>query len=362
MPIVGFDAQATQGRQSGLGVYTRHLLAAIKHKIKAPMALAPFFDPMAPGQDLKTLDRLRWENRTLPKLVKRHRVDLLHVPAFSPAFLKPCPLVVTVHDLAGLRFSNQMGIASYFYWRYWLPYTIRQADKLIAISEHTKKDLVSCLGIRERKISVVYSSGHEGFTDQISRETIAGLMQQLKIRDKYFISVGTLEPRKNLSRIVAAFLLFSKTHPGYQLVMVGSSAFAHGKYAQRLSREHADGSDRIVVTGFLDHEQLNALYCGAQGLLFPSLYEGFGIPILEAMASGCPVLTSNITSMPEVAGDAGLLVSPVDVLQIAQGMTRLAEDTPLWQDLRLRGKEQIKKFSWDRTAEGTLNVYESLIK
>jgi len=361
MPLIGFDAQATQGRQSGLGVYTRNLLAALKAKIKAPFELRPFSRSLASDTDLSTLERLWWENGTLPALIKQDKIDLLHAPAFSPPFRKPCPLVVTVHDLAGLRFPNQMGAASYFYWKHWLPFTIRQADKIIAISEHTKKDLMSCLGIGESKITVVYSSGHEGFSDQIPEAHRAGLMKRLKLRNKYFICVGTLEPRKNLIRIVEAFLSFYKMHPDYQLVMVGSTTFAHGKYAKILFGKHVDDPDIIRTTGFLAHEDLNALYCGAQALIFPSLYEGFGIPILEAMASGCPVLTSNITSMPEVAGNAGLLVNPTDVNEIAQGMARLAKDASLRQELRACGKEHIKKFSWEQTAENTLNVYAGLI-
>ena len=361
MPLIGFDAQATQGRRSGLGVYTSNLLNALKKEIAEPFQLRVYAEKLAPEKNVNTLQRLGWENWTLPGLVRRDKVDILHVPAFAPAFLKPCRLVVTVHDIAGRLFKNQIGRSSAFYWGTWLPFVVKQADRIIADSQHTQQDLLRHLKVREEKITVVYPSGHEGFTTGILKETLATVKRNLNICGNYFLFVGTLEPRKNLNRILNAFKIFSVLHPDYQLVLVGSQKFGHGKYTQALEREHALGSSSVLATGFVDHETLNALYCGARGLLFPSLYEGFGIPILEAMASGCPVLTSNTTSTPEVAGDAGILVDPFSVDEIAREMTRLAENASLCSGLKEKGLVQIKKFSWKKTARGVLAVYESLL-
>ena len=363
MPVIGFDAQATQGRQSGLGVYTTHLLNALKVELRPPFELRAYQNPVPSELGVSTLRRLMWENWTLPRLVRQDKVDLLHVPAFSPAFCGVCKyLVVTVHDIAGMLFPNQIGRASAFYWGWWLPHVVRRADRILADSHHTRKDLLEHLRVPESKITVVYPSGHEGFRADIPKEKIEAVQKKYGIGGRYFLFVGTLEPRKNLPRVLDAFKVFLEGHLEYQLVLVGSQAFAHGKYAEQLSRDHDVASASVLAPGFMDHESLNALYCGAQGLIFPSLYEGFGIPILEAMASGCPVLTSKVTSTPEVAGDAGLLVDPYCVDEITRGMTQLAEDSAPRRKLVDRGFAQIKKFSWKFTADGVIEAYKSLLR
>jgi glycosyltransferase involved in cell wall biosynthesis len=361
MPIIGFDAQATQGPQSGLGVFTNNLLSEVRLEISAPLSLRIYSSDVPRGRAISTAQRLKWENWTLPRLAKKDRVDVLHVPAFAPAFRKPCPLIVTVHDIAGMLFKNQIGKLSAFYWGQWLPFVVKQADRIIADSLHTRKDLVQHLGVKSEKIRVIYPSGHENFSSVISPARIVEIKKSFGIKDRYFIFVGTMEPRKNLGRILEAFKLFQNSRPEFQLVLVGSKAFAHGKYSGSLAREHALDSGSVIAPGFLEHNELNALYCGAHGLLFPSLYEGFGIPILEAMASGCPVLTSNITSTPEVAWDAAILVDPYSVEAIAQSMVDLADKDSLRNDLRQKGFEQIKRFSWKKTALEVINVYKELL-
>ncbi|MFH0985291.1 MAG: glycosyltransferase family 1 protein, partial [Candidatus Omnitrophota bacterium] len=190
---------------------------------------------------------------------------------------------------------------------------------------------------------------------------IDAVKRAVGIAGRYFLFVGTMEPRKNLARILEAFKSVSGALPEHQLVLVGSKQFAHGKYSEILGRDHALADGRIVAPGYLDHESLNALYCGADALIFPSLYEGFGIPILEAMASGCPVLTAAATSTPEVAGKAAVFVDPRDTSAIAAGMKCLALDETLRSELRLKGFERIKKFSWQKTARETIEVYKELL-
>ncbi len=361
MSTIGFDAQATQGTRSGLGVFTSRLLEFLRPEVQEPLKLNVYFKRLEEGQRFNTLDRLRWENWSLPRLAKRDRIDLLHVPAFAPPLRKPCRLVVTVHDIAGKLFPNQMGRLSAFYWGNWLPFTIQKADCLMVDSYHTKDDLVRHLKISEKKIRVVYPSGHENFSAAISGTAIAEVQRRFGIVGDYFLFVGTLEPRKNLARILEAFKRLRAEYAGLQMVIVGSKEFAHGKYAEILVEKYGLDSGAVRAPGFLSHSDLNALYCGALALLFPSLYEGFGIPILEAMASGCPVLTSTTTSTPEVAGEAGLLVDPYSVDEILTGMKNLAGSGSLREDLKQKGFNQIKKFSWKKTAQETLNTYKGLI-
>ena len=359
--LIGFDAQATRGRQSGLGFYTRNLLRELEQIIAEPLRLKPYREELPAEKDFSTFDRLRWANWTLPGLAKRDKVDLLHVPAFAPPVFKPCPMVVTVPDIAGMLFPNQIGRPSALYWGKWLPFTFKKADRLIAISEHTKQDLVTHLGIKAEKIRVIYLSGHENFSSSVSSEKVREAVSRIGIIGRYFLFVGTMEPRKNLGRILDAFKLVRSEIPDIQLVLVGSKQFAHGQYAEQLAKEHDLESSSVIAPGFLAQEDLNALYCGALGLLFPSLYEGFGIPILEAMASGCPVLTSSITSTPEVAGDAGILVDPYKIEEIARGIRDLAKDDVLCAQLRQQGFNQIKKFSWQKTARKTLEIYKEFL-
>ena len=356
---IGIDVQASRGSKTGLGVYTDHLVRALgnfsdRHQF--------FYYTASDAAPWNTLRRIYWENIELPNLAKKDRVEILHVPAFSPPLVKFSKLVVTVHDLIGKLFPNQMGLPSRWYWGRWLPFTVRRADRIIADSENTKRDLMRHLGVAEQKIRVIYPSGHEGFSSQVNGTALDTLKKTLSIREKYFLCVGTIEPRKNLLRVLRAYARFlkKKRDSFYQLIVVGSKEFAHGKAFLQVIREASKDQDAVVFTGYLDHDDLNRLYCGAEAFLFPSLYEGFGIPILEAMASGVPVLASNRSSLPEVGGDAVYPVNPASIEEIAEGMARLAEDGALRRQLIDRGFQQIKNFSWDKTAREVVQVYESL--
>jgi len=361
---IAIDTQALAGGRSGLYVFTQNFVEALKSK-RHPDLEYTFYQPAVTGDgDLSTLDRLFWENFKLPKLIKNGKEDLLHVPAFSAPFLKPKRMVVTVHDIIGKLFPNQMGGASTFYWGKWLPFTVKKADLIIADSEHTKLDLMEHVGVSEDKIRIVYPSGHEAFTQEINESTQLDVQRKLGIRGPYFLFVGTIEPRKNLSRVLEAFASFVKESSQYaehQLVVVGSKAFAHGKFLESLLKNAKINQNSVLFTDYISHEELNALYCGARGLLFPSLYEGFGMPILEAMASGCPVVTSRQTSTPEVAGDAAILVDAYKSEQIKDALKTLTDNEGVRTDLIHKGFERIQHFSWDKTAEQTIQVYKELL-
>ena len=355
---------ASEKKGSGLSVFTRNLISSLRSVAPAEFEFEVMTSALAEGRKITTLNRLFWENVTLPARVLKASVKLLHVPAFAPSLIKVSKLVVTVHDLIGMLFPNQMGMPSAIYWGKWLPSMAKKADIIIADSFQTKMDLVTKLRIAEKKIRVIYLSGHEEFKSGISTSQISEVRQNLGITERYFLFVGSLEPRKNLERVLEAFSRLSKEssqNNDYQFVIVGSKAFAHGKYFQDMLKKLLLDSNRIIATDYIDQESLNSLYCGALGLIFPSLYEGFGMPILEAMGAGCPVLTSNLTSTPEVAGDASLLVNPYEVGEILDGMRALGANDGVRSKLRQNGYEQIKKFSWEKTARQTIDIYKELL-
>ncbi len=357
MGKIGIDIQAAQGKTTGLGVYTKNLVEHLTAAAHPRMSF--YFFGQETSNDLNTMRRMWRENVQLPLQAVRQKIDLLHVPAFAPPVFKASKLVVTVHDLIGMLFPNQQGWPSRFYWGKWLPWTIRRADVMIADSEHTKKDLLKHLRIPESKIHVIYPSGYEKFlpgkTDKMS-----GLKNRFGISGPYFLCVGTLEPRKNLQRVIEAFVSFKEKNRDFHLVIVGSKNFAHGKIFDSLSASAGTMRD-IHFTHYVEHEELNTLYCGAQAFIYPSLYEGFGIPILEAMACGTPVITSDRSSIPEVAGSAAIQVNPYQVEEIEAAMHELTRNHQRRAELIEKGFLQIKKFSWKETAAQTLRVYESIL-
>ena len=362
---IAIDGQAASEKKgSGLSVFTRNLVSSLKSVAPKEFAFEVFCSSLPEGQNMTTAKRLFWENVTLPARILKEKIRLLHVPAFAPSLIKVSRLVVTVHDLIGMLFPNQMGMPSAMYWGRWLPAMVGKADVILSDSLHTKKDLVEKLKIPEKKIRVVYLSGHEEFSPRVPSSEINVVKKVQGISERYFLFVGSLEPRKNLERVLRAFSKLSKgssKNNNYQFVIVGSRTFARGKYFKGLMEKLLLNSNQIITTGFIDQRSLNALYCGALGLIFPSLYEGFGMPILEAMGAGCPVLTSNMTSTSEVAAEAALLVNPHEEGEILEGMRTMGAEEGIRLELRQKGFEQIKKFSWEKTARQTIEIYKELV-
>ena len=355
---IGVDIQAAKGKVTGLGVYAKCLSEALPRRNKGNHNVS-FLNAKQDG-DWNTIERLLWENWTLPKLAKENQIDLLHVTAYAPPFHKTCKLVVTVHDLIGMAFPNQLGWPSRLYWGYWLPQAVKKADRIIADSEHTKKDIIKFLKIPAGKIKVIYLAPPQGFKTIRDSLNIGKIKSRLGIQKEYFLTVGTLEPRKNFIRALKAFSRFkSETQDKrFQLVVAGSKNFAHSAYFEEHFKPFM--SEDIVFTGYVSNEDLNELYSSACAFLFPSLYEGFGFPVLEAFSSGTAVLTSRATSLPEVAGEAALYVDPLNIDDITKGIKILAEDETLREKLVGKGLERVKEFSWEKTADETIKVYEEL--
>jgi len=274
-----------------------------------------------------------WYPAVLPRLSRRLRLDVLHCPTFrGPLSSTPVPLVVTVHDLAVLRHPETFNLWTRRYSRYCVPRVVQAARRLIAVSEFTKNELVGLLGVPEGRIRVVPNGVAEVFSSEGPAE-----------EGEYVLAVGTLEPRKNLERLAEA-----ARRVGLELRVAGARGWG------RVALE----GDGVRLLGEVSDARLAELYRGALCLAYPSLYEGFGLPVLEAMACGTPVVTSAGGATEEVAGGAAVLVDPLDPASIARG---IEEAVSRRQELRRRGLERARTFTWERTAAATAEVYREAV-
>ena len=274
--------------------------------------------------------------------------DIIHCPTVAaPFFFKPnAKVVMTVHDLIPLLFPQWHILRRRLYFKFFLNYRFRFVDQFIAVSAHTKKDLIRCFGISPQKISVV----HEGAAEHFSPGN--------GDKQDYFLAVGTIEPRKNLRRIIKAFLqVREKTNPPHKLLIAGAKGWNCQKDIM-LMKQHWP---HIEMLGYVPDKNLPELYRRATCLIYPSLYEGFGLPVIEAMACGCPVITSNLSSLPEIAGDAAIQINPYNTDELAGAMIRLAGDQSLQRELANSGLKRSTEFTWDHCARQTLAVYEKAL-
>lgn len=287
----------------------------------------------------------------------RTRPDKLFLPIqAAPVFLpRGMEVTATIHDLAWKRFPETFPSRDRWKLDFMLSTVVRQADKLIAVSESTKRDLLEFFPhIPETRIRVIHHGfDREFFSTRLSSEQLSLLLTSFSLPPQsYFLYVGALQPRKNLVRLIRAFEQIKQTCPESRLVLAGEAAWLADDILQ--VRERSVYRDDIILTGRVDFETLRAFYQGARAFVFPSLYEGFGIPVLEAFASGVPVLTASNSSLTEVAGDAALYVEAKEVGDMAEKLKQIWQDENVRTSLIRKGYQQLEQFSWDKCARETL--------
>ena len=303
---------------------------------------------------LAAFSRFIWNTFYYPYQVRDF--DLLVSPTTHGSFISSNQ-VITIHDLISLRYKN-ISAHQRFYFKYFLPFLISRAKLIIAVSETTKKDIVTFLKCPEEKIKVVFN----GY-DHINYFTIEGnrhVIERAYGVKKYLLAIGPTYPHKNFETLIQAYKeLDDSVRIQFPLVIAGGKK----EYVNTLKLlvKQLDLEINIRFIGYVPIDLMPALYREAEVFIFPSLYEGFGIPLLEAMACGCPVITSNTSSMPEVCGDAALYFDPLDRDALKKRIMNLTEDRKLWNEMRKRGLEQVKKFSWQRTAQQLKSVIENII-
>ena len=302
----------------------------------------------------------RWERVLLAAELAGHRLDLLHSPDHIALGAGRARSVLTVHDLAFLLYPHTHSPQSRRYYRQ-ITWAVQRADRIIAVSQATKEDLVREVGADPARIRVVYEAAFPGW-DTATGSPPLGLspLPQQATPQPYFLAVASVqEPRKNLPRLVEALAEVRRSHPRARLVIAGSPGPDTPAIQEAVARR--DLADSVILPGSLDDRHLGAYYRDAVALVYPSLYEGFGLPMLEAMAAGTAVIAANVSSLPEIAGDAVLLVDPHQVESMAEAMRRVVDDEALRADLVARGHSRERQFTWERAAQDTLAVYREAL-
>lgn len=295
---------------------------------------------------------------TLTSELRRNRVDVLHVQFTSPP-VPPCPVVVSIHDLSFEHLPLTFKRRSRMQLRMTVRRSARQAAQVLTLSEYVRKDVVETYGVDPARVAIVPLAAPEHFSPVRDKKELQRVRQKYGIDENYILSVGAIQPRKNLPRLLQAYSLLRRQQPEGnlpRLVLVGKCAWLYDETLRKISELGL--SDLVTLTGHVPEADLPALYSGSSCFIYPSYFEGFGLPPLEAMKCGAPVVVGNRTSLPEVVGDAAVLVDPFEVSEIAAGIARVLNDSGLRASLREKGLERARAFDWRDTARQTLAVYE----
>jgi glycosyltransferase involved in cell wall biosynthesis len=376
---IAIDYTAAVNQQAGIGRFVRCLVNAVTvvdeqdSYVLVHAEPNPGAKPVYPRTGNVAIRRLPLNERALTILWHRLGVtlpvdwftgpiDLFHSPDFVLPPQRRGKRVLTVHDLAFLLFPECADAGLRQYLEHVVPRSARRADFVLADSENTRNDVICLLGVPEQRVAVVPGGVEQRFRPQTDQQRLKELRDRLGLEDVPFILwLGVVEPRKNVRRLMEAFgLLLQRASSPHRLLLVGRKGWLSDEVFQ--FAERAPYRDRIQFTGFVEDDDLPTLYSAADLFVFPSLYEGFGLPVLEAMACGTPVVCASAASLPEVAGDAALLVEPTEVEALSVAMERALTDASLRASLRQRGLEQAARFTWDAAARKLVRVYQGVVQ
>jgi len=303
--------------------------------------------------------RAFWMQFILPGILKKTKPDFCHFTNYLAPIFTSVPIIVNIYDMTLTMFPEYHYLKKRILSRPVIPIIAKKAKRIITTSENTKKDIIKYFGIDSDKIRVIYCGVSDNFEVISDEKRLETIRKRYNINGKIILYVGNIEPRKNLIRLIEAFhILIKKYNVDKKLLLVGSKAWGYKEVYQKIKELNL--GDKVVCTSYVAEEELPLLYNCADIFAYPSLYEGFGLPIIEAFACGVPVLTSLSPSLDEVASDFALRVNETDANAIAEGLLRLVQDKKLCEDFIEKGKKRAKLFNWDETARKTIEVYKEM--
>lgn len=368
---IAIDTSPIYRSKAGVGSYTKNLigeLPKIEHNtpyllfnLKEQFGIKNKETRNAILRFAGAVKHLWWEQFLLPLSLWFRDIDLFHSPAFICPFIKTCRTVITIHDMAYLLYPDKFVSTYRRYLKFWVPLSVRVADKIITDSACSKRDIVRLFGISEKKVEVVYLGKSRDFQPITDKSLIDDFREKYSLRRDFILYVGTLEPRKNITGLISAYRLFKDMSPhlNYALVIGGGKGWMYSdifKLIEKLSLV-----DDVIFLGYVQDKELPTLYNAAKLFVYPSLYEGFGLPVLEAMACGIPVITSNTSSLPEIVADAGIMLDPLDINALAEAMYNVLMDDNLRNSLIEKGLKRAENFSWEKTAAMTMDIYREVL-
>jgi glycosyltransferase involved in cell wall biosynthesis len=362
---IAVDIREAGDQKTGKGWYTQNLIHELL-KLDSKNNYLLYSDSEKnsfaefSNAELKVIKEKKWKwHFKALKDILAQKVDLFFaptsyiIPALAP---KDLPVIITVHDLVAFLFPSTHNSKAVFIERLTLKKAIKKARHIFTVSENTKKDLLHRFHYPKDQIQVVACACADFFKVPPNAGELEAFKKKFNLPQNFILAVGTLEPRKNFSTLIKSFVLIKRKFPDYKLVIVGKKGWKYRLIFEAL--KHYRLEKEVIFPGYLENHELQKMYVTAKVFVFPSLYEGFGIPPLEAMACGCPVVSSNVASLPEVVGDAGLLIDPKSAHKLADAVISLLENDQVRQMLIERGKKQSKKFSWQHSARVALEVFE----
>lgn len=381
---VAIDVRACLGPGAGINVYTAELIKALaalgvdvvmwfsaRDIEAAGQRLVPDLRALQPGVPLLTT-RLsnqvlyshpamalwaRWPRWLHPPRLLPDGIDVYHATYWPLPLDRRIPMVLTIHDLLTLR-EPSWGTAKMRTEQHTILALARRAAHILCDSDATRQDVLARTAIAPERVSTVYLGVAPEMFAEVAPEQVAAVRRRHGVERPYIVSLSTRDPRKNLGRLIDAYdMLCEDVGPEWDLVLIGAGGWGKDDVAPRMARPR---QGRVIVTGHIPREDIAPMLAGAGAMGYVSLAEGFGLPPLEAMACGCPVVTSNVSSLPEVVGDAALTVDPLDTEAIGDALQRVLTDRALADNLRARGRERARQFTWEKTARATLAVYEKV--